>query len=210
VDDFRNTPSGPSRRRPTRRRPRELDLLADVVFRHQEEDDAHARAVCRWVEDRVLGVAADLHDLVEPLAGQGLEGVVLELDEEEAVRRARGPAEVLPAHGRRPHLRDHARARGRIGDALEEGVVAARARPGRDAGIEAGRARGVGVHVRGDAEPLPPRGLDLRDGLVQLGPVGRARRLQVVDLRGHVRLARNGDQLVDRLQNRSPSRRCEM
>ena len=92
------------------------------------------------------------------------------------------------------------RAGRRVGDPLEERVVSAGARPRRDAGVEAGRARGVGVHVGGDAQPLPPRLLHLRDGLVHLGPVGGARRLEVVDLGRHAGLARDGDQLVHRLQ----------
>ena len=48
--------------------------------------------------------------------------------------------------------------------------------------------------------PCRARRLDPRDDRVHLRPVRLARRLQVVDLRGHAGLARDADQLVHRLQ----------
>ena len=65
---------------------------------------------------------------------------------------------------------------------------------------EPGRAGGVGVHVGGDLESLPPRRFYLADDLVHLRPVRLAGRFQVIDLRGQAGLTADPDQFVDRFE----------
>ena len=90
----------------------------------------------------------------------------------------------------------HALADRGIAQAREPGRVPARLHPGRHRGIEARRARRVGVHVGRDAQALAPRRLDVRERVVHLRPVRLAAGLQVIDLRRRARAARDVDRLV--------------
>src|SRR5439155_9415752 len=86
------------------------------------------------------------------LAGQWLERLVLEGNEEHAFGAARGEIEVLPVRTRRAHLALDAFTERRIPKPSEPRAKTALLDPRRHARIEPGRTRGVRVHVGGDVE----------------------------------------------------------
>ncbi len=145
-------------------------------------------------------LAPQLRDLGQRLAGERLQRLGLELDEQHVLRRSRAEQEVLPLVRRRAHLLGHALPDLRLLQALDPGVEPAFLHPGRHRGVEAGRAGGVGVHVGADRETLLACGFDARDQRPELGPVRRASRLEVVDLGPQLRAPGDVDQLVDGLE----------
>ena len=130
------------------------------------------------------GLRPRRRDLGQRLSGERLQGLAAEGHEPDPVGRAGQPAEVLEAPARRAHVAEDAGARRTVANALEGASPAAFLDPRRQAGVQPGGPRGVGVHVGGDLQALAPRRLDLPDGPLELRPVGLARRLQVVDLGG--------------------------
>ncbi len=186
--------------------PGERDLAPDVLLRHEEVDRAHVTVVGdHQVDRRLLGCRPALGGhLGQRHPGERLERVLLEADQEDAVRRARELVKRLPVLRRRPHLLEHPGADRRVLQPALPLLVAALLHPGRHRGVETGRARRVGVHVRRDAQSLGPRVLDAGDDRVELPPVLGACLLQVVDLGRDVGLAGDRDQLVDRLEQVVP------
>ena len=121
-DDFRNTPSGAiDAASEPKRHPRQRDLLADVLLRHQEVDDADARLVLEQeVHHRVDGsLPRVLATSASVLPGQRLQRLVLEVDQQHALGRAGGQVEVLPVGRRRRIAVVILRALGRVAQPLE-------------------------------------------------------------------------------------------
>ena len=181
--------------------PWQLDLPFYVVLGHQEVHHLDAAAVFDdEVHRGVLhGRAAQPRDLAERLAGIRSQCLVLETHQQRPFG-ARGEHHVLPDVLRSRHVLSDARADGRILETFGPRFVATLLHPRRHGGIETGRARRIRVHVGGDLEPVLLRRFNLLDRGGQLGPVRLSARFQVVDLGADVRVARNRQRLVDRLE----------
>ncbi len=182
--------------------PRQGDLLPDVVLRHDEIHRADPAAV---LDDQVhhggdRRGAAHGRNLRQGLAREVLEIGVLESDQQDILRAAGRQVPVLPGIRRRGDLPDQAFPGGGITKSLRPGLVAALLHPGRHGRVQAGGAGRVGVHVGGDVEALGARRLDPGDDRVELVPVLRAGRLEVVDLGADAGLAGDGDEFVHRFQ----------
>ncbi len=173
--------------------PGQRHLAAHVLLRHREVDDADPAVVLdHQVHRRLLpGLAALGGDLGQGPADQRLELVVAEAHQEHLAGR------------QQIHLLGHAAADLRVAQALDPGVVAALLDPERHGGVEAGGAGGVGVDVGGDRQPLGARRLDARDHRLELRPVLRPRRLEMVDLGPHAGPPGDLQQLLERLQQLS-------
>src|SRR5690606_22951939 len=94
---------------------------------------------------------------------------------------------------------DDARASLRVVEPCAERVAAAGERPRWEEHAGAGGRGGVGVGVDGDVEPFGARGVDHGEGADALAPLGLAHELVVRDLSGHAGLARDADDLGDRV-----------
>ncbi len=182
--------------------PRLRQAELHVVFGHQEVRRADTRVILDHEIDRgILGRnAAHLRDLGERLAGQRLELLGLEADQQHALRRAGGEQQALPLHVRVAHLGDDFLADIRLLQLCDPAVDTALLHPRRHRSIEPGRSRRVCIHVRRDRQTLLARGFDLGDGLSHLRPVLLTRGLQVISLRMYFALARDTDQLVERFE----------
>ena len=66
--------------------------------------------------------------------------------------------------------------------------------PGRHDGIQSRGARGIGIHIRGDAQALGARGFNALQHLTETRPGRRMGYLQVIDLCGDGGLPGNGDE----------------
>ncbi len=181
---------------------RPSDVAADIVFRNQEERRVDAAVILdHEVDDGVLGArAARLRDFGERLAGQRLQRVIPEADEEDILRPAGELKDIFPALRRRAHFRDDALSDFRVFKARDPGVVSALLHPGRHGGVKSRRARRIGVDVRRDVDARAPRRVKSCKTFGALAPVRAPRRLQVIDLRARVRGPRDRDRLVDRLK----------
>src|SRR5260221_2084724 len=172
------------------RNPQALELLRQVLLAHAEKDRAHARTVLEHqVEEGVdLVHAALLRDVGEHPADQRAQLLRAEIDEH---RRGHRPV--------RAYLARDAGAFGAILQALEERLVAAAVRPGRNLRAEPGRAGGIHVHVGSHLGAALARFVHERQRAIHLVPVRLARGLDLVDLRRDAGLAADADQLLDRL-----------
>ena len=184
------------------RHPRQANLLEDVVLRHHEIDRAHARPILEHqIHDRVGHLfAAQFRHFRKRLAGQRLQRVGFELDEQHAIGRTRGEIEIFPGRRRRhDRVRDLLSRRGVL-QPLVGLLVAAVEDPGRHRGVESRRARRIVVHVRRDPQAFTSRAFDRGDRSVHLGPIRLAGGLEVIDLRRDARLAADAHELADRFE----------
>ena len=182
--------------------PRLPDLFADVVLRHHEVDRVDPAVIFDHQIDRGIlrRFAAHARDFGERLAGQRLEFVAAESDQQNAIGRAGQHHQVFPRVARRSHFLNDARADRGVLQTPAPLFESAFLHPRRHGGIESGRAGGVGVHVGGDSQTVRARGFDFADDVVHLRPIFLAGRLEVIDLGVDAGLARDRDQLIDRLQ----------
>lgn len=120
-------------------------------------------------------------------------------DEAFADRGAHGGDEdVAPLlGGLLDHGRLHLAAEGGVGQAFEEGGVAAVEGPGGEELGEDGAAGEVGVAIESDVEPFVAGGFQLFEGLRLLGPVAAADGLEVGDLEAAAGRAGQRQLLVD-------------
>src|SRR2546427_1059038 len=134
--------------------PVEGDLAPHIVLRRDEVARADAALVLddEVHRGRLRRSAARLRDIRQRLAGEWLERLVLERNEEHAFGAARGEIEVLPVRTRRAHLALDALTEGRIPKPSEPRAKTALLDPRRHARVEPGRTRGVRIHVGGDVE----------------------------------------------------------
>ncbi len=173
------------------RHPRLRKAEPDVVLVHAEARDADIAAVERHQIDERLRrrLAHQARGLVEPLADVLLADPRVHRREQEDVLGMEVLADLL---------QDPLALR-LVVDARDHRVDAAVVRPVGDAGVEAVGAGDVGVHVGGDVETGGAGGLDAADHFLHPPPVGAAGDLEVPHLDRDLRLARDGEGLVERL-----------
>src|SRR5206468_4806340 len=126
----------------TERHPREARFALEVLLRSDEDDHADAALVLgHQVHRDIARIAAALaRDVGERASGEGLERLLLERHEEDAVGAARVVIEVLPAASRARHVFLDPRARRLIGEPSPQRLRPSVVRPRRDARPEAARA----------------------------------------------------------------------
>ncbi len=104
---------------------------------------------------------------------------------------------VLPRRGRLEDLRLDLRARGGIDQPLHHRVSTTLACPNRQTGVQGIAAGDIGVLIGGNVEALLPRLLEPLQHHGHATPILLVGRLQVMNRRGHVRLARDAEHLVE-------------
>src|SRR5439155_1615162 len=186
--------------------PVEGNLAPHVVLRGDEVARADAALVLDDEVSRGLlrRSAAHLREIRKRLAGEWLERLVLERNEEHAFGAARGEIEVLPVRTRRAHLALDALTEGPIPKPSEPRAKTALLDPWRHARVEPGRTRGVRIHVGGDVESSCACLLDALDDGRKLRPVCLPRLFEVIDLRADAGTAGDLDELVDGLDQAIP------
>ena len=180
--------------------PRQRDLAAHVLFRHEEVRHRDARTVLHHQVDHGLfgAHAALLRHVSQRPAGERLERRVLEAEQQRAGRAGRA-IEVLPGWRGIAHLGQHAAADRPVLEARDPRFQASVLHPRGHGGIKTRRARRVHVHVGGDADPRRARLLHLMDERIELVPVALTGGFQVVDFRRCSGSPGDVDRLLHRL-----------